>query len=84
MAEIERTRERERPPIKENPYEAVLRQRAALKERNLNGPVVIRADEQETFQSRQGKLKFFMPCSTVVRPVPNVITPSSKVSASKT
>jgi quercetin dioxygenase-like cupin family protein len=60
MAEIERTRERERPPIKENPYEAVLRQRAALKERNLNGPVVIRAEEQETFQSRQGKLKFFM------------------------
>ncbi len=60
MAEIERTRERERPPIKDNPYEAVLRQRKALKERNLTGPIVLRGDEMEVFQARQGKLKFFM------------------------
>lgn len=70
MAEIERTRERERPPIKENPYEAVLRQRAELKERNLHGPVVIRKDEQEVFQSRQGKLRFFLdPVSFKDRPL---------------
>jgi hypothetical protein len=60
MAEIERTRERERPPVEDNPYEAVLRQRAALKERNLKGPVVLRDEEMETFQARQGKLKFYM------------------------
>jgi hypothetical protein len=60
MAEMERTRERERPPIKDNPYEAVLRQRAALKERNLKGPVVLRYDEMEMFQARQGKLLFYM------------------------
>jgi len=60
MAEIERTRVRERPTIKENPYENVLKQRAELKERNLHGPVVIRKAEQEVFQSRQGKLRFFL------------------------
>jgi quercetin dioxygenase-like cupin family protein len=60
MAEIERTRERERPPIKENPYEIVMQQRAALKERNLSGPVVIRAEEQQMFQARQGKLTWFL------------------------
>ncbi len=60
MAEIERTRERERPPIKDNAYEAVLRQRKALKERNLTGPVVIRSEDREVFQARQGKLLFYM------------------------
>jgi quercetin dioxygenase-like cupin family protein len=60
MAEMERTKERERPPIKDNPYEAVLRQRAELKERNLKGPVVIRSEDREMFQARQGKLRFYM------------------------
>jgi len=60
MAEIERTRERERPPIHENPYERVMRQRKELKERNLSGPVVVRAAEREVFQSRQGKLRFYL------------------------
>lgn len=60
MAEIERTRERERPPIQENPYERVMRQRAELKERNLNGPIVIRSTDREVFQSRQGKLRFYL------------------------
>ena len=53
MAEMERTRERERPPIKDNPYEAVLRQRAELKERNLKGPVVIRAEDREILESHR-------------------------------
>jgi len=35
MAEIERTRERERPPLKENPYEIIMKQRRELAERNL-------------------------------------------------
>ena len=60
MAEIERTRERERPPLKENPYERNMKYRRELKERNLNGPVVIRSTDREMFMSRQGRLKFFL------------------------
>ena len=60
MAELERVRERERPPLKDNPYERVMAQRKALAERNLTGPVVIDCTQQEWFQARQGKLKFFL------------------------
>src|SRR6266508_1652203 len=60
MAEIERTRERELPPLKLDPYEAVLRQRKELKERNRSGPVVIRSTDRELFQARQGKLRFYL------------------------
>ena len=60
MTEIERTRNRERPPLKENPYERNLQYRRELKERNLTGPVVIRAKDREFFTSRQGHLKFFL------------------------
>jgi quercetin dioxygenase-like cupin family protein len=60
MAEIERVRERERPPIKDNPYERVMAQRKMLAERNLTGPVVIDCTQQEWFQARQGRLKFFL------------------------
>ena len=54
MAEAERVRERERPPLKDNPYERVMAQRKALAERNLTGPVVIDCTQQEWFQARQG------------------------------
>ena len=60
MAEIDRVRERERPPIADNPYESVMRHRKAMKERNQNGPVVLRADDRPYFQARQGKLRFFL------------------------
>jgi hypothetical protein len=60
MAEIERVRERERPPIKENPYERIIRQRRDLAARNLTGPVVVRSEDREWFQTRQGKLKFYL------------------------
>jgi len=60
MAESERTRERERPPLQENPYEATLRYRKALAERNNTGPVVLRAKQREFFQSRQGRLQYFL------------------------
>ena len=60
MAEIERVRERERPPISENPYERVMRQRKELAERNRTGPVVVRYEDREWFQTRQGKLRFYL------------------------
>ena len=44
----------------DNPYERVMRYRKELKERNLNGPVVLRADDRPYFQARQGKLRFFL------------------------
>jgi quercetin dioxygenase-like cupin family protein len=64
MAEIERTRERERPTLKDNPYEGILRERAALRERNAKGPIVLRAAEREYFQARQGKLRYFLEPNT--------------------
>src|SRR5258707_7283096 len=60
MTEAERVRERERPPIGDNPYERVMRQRKELAARNLTGPVVIRAEDREWFQARQGKLLFYL------------------------
>ena len=60
MAEMERVRERERPPIKDNPYERVMRQRKELAERNLTGPVVIDCTKQQWFQARQGKLLYYL------------------------
>jgi quercetin dioxygenase-like cupin family protein len=60
MAEGERVRERERPPISENPYERVMRQRKELAARNLTGPVVVRGEDREWFQARQGKLRFYL------------------------
>jgi hypothetical protein len=60
MAEIDRTRERERPPLQDNPYEQVIRNRQELHQRNLSGPVVIKASEREVFISRQGRLHYFL------------------------
>lgn len=60
MAEIERTRERERPPLSDNPYERVMRQRAAMLERNKTGPIVVRKAERPLQQARQGKLRYYL------------------------
>jgi hypothetical protein len=60
MAEIERTRQRERPPIQDNPYERTLKYRAEQRERSLNGPIVIARDDREVFLARQGRLRFFL------------------------
>jgi quercetin dioxygenase-like cupin family protein len=60
MAEIERTRERERPPLQDNPYERTLRYRTEQAERNQNGPIVIRKSEREVFMARQGRLRFYL------------------------
>ena len=60
MAEIERTRERERPPLADNPYEKVMRQRAAMLERNKTGPIVVRKADRPMQQARQGKLRYYL------------------------
>jgi quercetin dioxygenase-like cupin family protein len=60
MAEIERTRERERPPIEETPYEIIMRYRNAMVERNETGPVVLRKAARKEFMTRQGRLRYFL------------------------
>jgi quercetin dioxygenase-like cupin family protein len=60
MAEMERTRERERPPLQDNPYETTLRWRRAQAERNENGPIVVKRSAREVFMARQGKLRYFL------------------------
>ena len=65
MAETERLRERERPPLADNPYERIMRQRAELAERNLTGPVVVRGDDRPWHQTRQGKLRYYLEPLTI-------------------
>jgi len=60
MAEMERVRERERPPLQDNPYEQSMRARREMKERNRTGPVVVRSTDRELFQARQGKLRYYL------------------------
>ena len=60
MAEQERVRERERPPIADNVYERNMRQRKEFVERNKSGPIVIKRSDRELFQARQGKLLFYL------------------------
>lgn len=57
MAEMERVRVRERPPLDDDPYERTLRYRREMVERNMVGPVVVKASERETFLMRQGRIK---------------------------
>jgi hypothetical protein len=60
MAEVERTRERERPPLQDNNYERNMRERKEFIERNATGPVVIHREDREMFQARQGKLLYYL------------------------
>jgi len=60
MAELERTRERERPPLQDNPYERTLKYRREQAERNAHGPIVIKKSARQVFMARQGRLRFFL------------------------
>lgn len=60
MAEMERTRERERERLPEDPYERSYRYRREQAERQIHGPIVIRKEDREVFLSRQGRPCFFL------------------------
>lgn len=60
MAEGERTRERERPPLEDNPYEIYMRKRKERAERNRTGKIVIKPSDREVFMARQGRLQFLL------------------------
>ena len=60
MAEIERTRVRERGPLADNAYERVMKMRQEFHERQHVGPVVIKPSDRQWELTRQGKLLFYL------------------------
>lgn len=60
MAEGEKTRVRERPPLEENPYEINVRKRQERAERNRIGKVVIKPSDRPVFMARQGRLQYLL------------------------
>src|SRR3954452_16420883 len=58
MAEIERTRTRERGAIPETPYEIFIRSRREFLERQNTGQVVVKPSQREFFTTRQGRLMY--------------------------
>ena len=60
MAEIERTRERERGTIPETPYEIFIRSRREFLERQETGQVVVKPSDREFFLTRQGRLMYHL------------------------
>src|SRR5258708_2907259 len=60
MAEIERTRERERGTIPETPYEIFIRSRKEFLERQETGQVVVKPSDREFFITRQGRLMYHL------------------------
>ena len=60
MAEIERTRERERPPLQDNTYERSMRARAEWTQRNLTGPVVVKREDASGFRHGKARLLYYL------------------------
>jgi len=60
MAEMERTRERERGTIAESPYEMLIRSRREFLERQEKGQVVIKPADREFYLTRQGRLMYHL------------------------
>jgi hypothetical protein len=60
MAERERERVRERPPIEGNSYELIINDRIAISERQQNGPIVIRSEDRPIQVNRQGTLRYYL------------------------
>src|SRR3974390_180546 len=60
MAEIERTRTRERGAIPETPYEIFMRARREFLERQNSGQVVVKPSDREFYITRQGRLMYHL------------------------
>jgi len=60
MAEIERTRTRERERPTQNPYEIALQQDRAFAERQMLGRIVVKFADCPQELSRQGRLRFYL------------------------
>ena len=71
MAEIERTRTRERERPTQNPYEVALQQDKAFAERQMMGRIVIRLDETTQELMRQGRLRYYLNRTITDTPLQN-------------
>lgn len=60
MAEIERTRVRERGPIPQNDYEFAIRKGEEYFERARTGAIVIKPSHREWQMTRQGRIMYYM------------------------
>ena len=71
MAEIERTRLRERERPSQNPYELALQQDRAFAERQMMGRIVVRLDETTQELMRQGRLRYYLHPTITDTPLQN-------------
>jgi cupin superfamily acireductone dioxygenase involved in methionine salvage len=71
MAEIERTRTRERERPTQNPYETALQQDKAFAERQMMGRIVVRLDETTQELMRQGRLRYYLNRNITDTPLQN-------------
>jgi gentisate 1,2-dioxygenase len=60
MADIERTRTRERDPATMTPYDIFIRSRVEFLERQNTGQVVVSLEDREYFNTKQGKLLYYI------------------------
>jgi hypothetical protein len=60
VPEIERTRTRQREPSAADPYEQVFKYLTDLRDRGFKNKVIIDGDEQPWWQTRQGRIKFYL------------------------
>jgi quercetin dioxygenase-like cupin family protein len=60
MAEIERTRTRDRERPTQNPYELALLADRAFAERQMMGRIVVKLEDCKQELSRQGRLRFYL------------------------
>ena len=60
MADLERTRTRERDPGTMTPYDIFIRSRLEFLDRQNTGQVVVSLDDREYFNTKQGKLLYYI------------------------
>jgi hypothetical protein len=60
MADLERTRTRERDPGAMTPYDIFIRSRLEFLERQNTGQVVVTLEDREYFNTKQGKLLYYI------------------------
>jgi gentisate 1,2-dioxygenase len=60
MADLERTRTRERDPSAMTPYDIFIRSRLEFLERQNTGQVVVSLEDREYFNTKQGKLLYYI------------------------
>jgi len=73
MAEMERTRVREREAPAQNIYEMALKKGQERKERNNTGRIVCKVEECPQTLTRQGRLRYYLGPSIVDTPLQNWI-----------